>query len=255
MEKNVCLTMLVRLTSSVIAVFKILRANVRYLAYVGKLCGNKSQCPQNECCASDKKCSPSCVRALDICNSNDDCAKGEICCDRASNVTGKCAKSCVLKSCENRNHCEPTEFCSGMYPNKTCALNCSGAHCLYDSDSAFGSLDKNSIRKCNGSCLGKSCDYDSQCGSGTYCCDFDGYKMCRLNCSGEPCSSHSNCTSNDHCCGIQGYCVKSCLGADCEDKHQCEPNQHCCDSVCSSEGCNIFEIDWTVMIGPIFLYF
>ena len=151
------------------------------------------------------------------------------------------------KVCENRKHCEPTIFCSGMYPNKTCALNCSGADCLYDSDCATGGmccgLDENSIGKCNGSCLGKSCDYDSQCGSGTYCCDFDGndgYKMCGLNCSGEPCSSHSNCISNDHCCGIQVYCVKSCLGADCEDEHQCEPNQYCYDSVCSSEDSNTF---------------
>ena len=37
--------------------------------------------------------------------------------------------------------------------------------------------------------------------------------------------------------------------------HQCEPNQYCCDSVCSSEDCNTFEIDWTVVICPIFFIF
>ena len=42
MEKNVCLTMFVRLTSSVVAVLKIVRANVRYLALESRMAINST---------------------------------------------------------------------------------------------------------------------------------------------------------------------------------------------------------------------
>ena len=215
--------MLVRLTSSVVAVLKIVSATVRYLALESRVAINPTVRKMNAVLlirnAHPVALETSVIQMTTVLRVK------FVAIVQAMHVTGKCAKSCFPKSCENRNHCEPTEFCCGMYPNKSCALNCSGADCLDDSDCATGGiccgLDENSICKCNESCLRKSCDYDSQCGSGTYCCDFDGYKMCHLNYWGEPCSSHSNCTSNDHCCGIQGYCVKFCLGADYEDDHQC----------------------------------
>ena len=177
--------MLVRLTSSVVAVLKIVRANVRYLALESRVAINPADRKMNAVLLI-KNVHPIALETSVIQMTTVLRVKFVAIVQAMSlvNVPNRVFQSHV-KTVTIVNL--PYFAVHGMYPNKTCTLNCSGADCLYDSDCATGgiccALDENSIGKCNGSCLGKSCDYDSQCGSGTYCCDFDGYKMCRLNCS------------------------------------------------------------------------
>lgn len=61
--------------------------------------------------------------------------------------------------------------------------------------------------KCADSCVGKSCNHNTDCGSGEYCCN----NVCRGSCLGYSCVLDSDCRGyNEYCCNYS--CEKGTCG-------------------------------------------
>ena len=153
------------------------------------------------------------------CEDNSDCGTGKTCCDRAKG-TGKCATSCIGKSCKKYgSHCATCEYCCSF--SGTCGLNCIGQVCLSDNNCApketcCGLSDGNK-GTCGRFCAGQSCKNDGHCGSSEYCCGANA--TCASKCAEQMSTRRHHCATGEFCCGnaptYLRKCGKSCINISC----------------------------------------
>ena len=184
------------------------KVNVCRYNCIGEPCTSASHCGPGEYCCND-----TCALNCSSCSANRHCLSGEYCCDRGQSLSGKCARSCVGKSCEYDSHCGSEESCCS---NGTCALNCTGASCSYNSDCASGeSCCSNGT--CALNCTGESCKFDSDCASGEYCRDiYQGHGECAKSSLIIQCNSDNDCNTTGKCCYKNDSSYKECK--DCESE-------------------------------------
>ena len=177
---------------------------------VGKFCQHDYRCASGEFCCSDAAC---CVGKR--CEDKLDCGTGETCCDRAKGK-GKCATSCIGKSCKKYgSHWATRDFCCSF--SGTCGLNCIGQVYLSDFNCApketCCGLSEGHKGTCGRFCAGESCKNDGHCGSSEYCCGANA--TCASNCAEQMCTSRHHCATGEICCGnAPSYlrkCGKSCI--------------------------------------------
>ena len=123
-------------------------------------------------------------------------------CDSRLNCTQQNAPFCCKKykawysphiclpTCVNRT-CESDDECGGL-----------GGECC-------NTVDKICTTKAK--CL-KACDVELKCSVGTYCCQQTGFnpQICAESCVGKSCNFDPDCGAPGECCDGGGECAKSC---------------------------------------------
>ncbi|CAB4003866.1 Hypothetical predicted protein [Paramuricea clavata] len=151
------------------------KVNVCRYNCIGEPCTSSSHCGPGEYCCND-----TCALNCSSCSVNHHCLSGEYCCDRGQSLSGKCARSCIGKSCKYDSHCGSDESCCS---NGTCASSCIGEPCKYDSDCVSSEYYRNVYRghgECANSSLRIQCNSDNDCNTTGKCCyKNDSYKECK----------------------------------------------------------------------------
>jgi hypothetical protein len=123
------------------------------------------------------------------CGSRMDCTKIEapFCCKK---YKGSFSPNVCLPTCVNRT-CESDDECGGL-----------GGECCNT---------VNKICTTKGKCL-KACDVELKCSIGTYCCQQTGFdpQICAKSCLGKSCNFDRDCGAPGECCDDGGECTKSC---------------------------------------------
>ena len=197
----------------------------------GKYCSVKLCVDDSDCSGSLHNCCAGVCRiGCSFCHINTECSSSEACCGRHLYNKGHCAKSCV-NSCKLHFDCPPGQFCCGPGKVGKCATSCVGKSCKNDYRCASGESCC-SDGKCAASCIGKTCDGTSDCATGEYCCDrANGTGKCASSCVGKSCKYESHCATRECCCGnAPSYlrkCAKSCIGISCTYNSECASGESC----------------------------
>ena len=159
-----------------------------------------------------------------------------MCCGLHVYNKGHCAQSCV-NSCKFHRNCPPGQFCCGPGKVGKCATSCVGKSCKNDFRYASGESCC-SDGKCAASCVGTSCDGTSDCGSGDTCCDLakNSFGTCNKSCIGKSCGITPwdrifarICTSGERFCNFSKRCGVNCIGETCTANSHCAMGETCCD--------------------------
>ena len=147
--------------------------------------------------------------------------------------------------------------CERKYPeDSVCRSSCVGESCDYDSDCAPGESCCDSDGKCAVICR-KSCTDRSDCVDGELCCDSD--KKCNATCIGNRCTYDGDCSViGESCCYSDHQCAASCFGTWCRYDGDCATGE-CCDSdhTCAIGDCYVMKgvaHDWifaVIVIGVV----
>ena len=150
---------------------------------VGHYCSNNNDCRgHNECCSVSNRCTT--YGCPSECETNADCKSGTYCC-RKKYITGRnvCLPNCVGESCHSDIDCGGKQECCSLL--KHCTTYRCRHQCLSNDDCLNNTVccrkghkfDKNS---CMISCLGESCESDTDCGKIGLCCGSN--FLCTDNC-------------------------------------------------------------------------